>query len=375
MSALKNFKEVLLATPKEHLSQLDFLRFCAIVLVFFSHARQHFLFGSGVASWITDNPIIIGGWIGVDIFFVLSGFLIGGQLWKEYQNIGKINYKKFIIKRSLRIWPLFYTLLIVFLIYRGPLDKNWKYSDFYFLSNYFEEGGIKGSWSLSIEEQFYILIPIIFLLLTKFKLGLREGRWLCVVFFMLSPLIRYFNWKYITSYNLESVQLEIKHIYFPFHTHMDGLILGVLLSNIYVDKKLKNILNWKVVTLILFFLTLCFFVLRLKFRIYFNYSFFSCFFALTLWVILHVENFINKIFSLPIFSLVAKLSFGIYLVHREIMDQATLGVVKIGQSLPPAIHFIMYSSIMFFICIVISSLAYKFIEWPALRHRASLIRD
>lgn len=369
----KNFRDILLTNSKGRFSQLDFLRFCAIILVFLTHARQHFITDHGIPSWLTDHSIITGGWVGVDLFFVLSGFLIGGQLWKEFQIAGKINYKDFFIKRSLRIWPLFYAFLVAFLILRGPFDKNWAYSDFYFLSNYINEGGIKGSWSLSIEEQFYILMAFIFLILSRLKFSLSKGRLFCIFFLVLSPLLRYFSWKYALAYNSPSLRLEMKYIYFPFHTHMDGLILGVLLSNIYVDDTLKKLLNWKAVAGVLLAATLGSLMLRLNARIYFNYSFFAYLFGFALWVMIHTKSHLDKIFNLPIFALVAKLSFGIYLVHRELMVQASPNIIKIGESFSPAIHFIIYSSTMFLLSIFVTSLTYRFIEWPSLKYRKVLL--
>ncbi|MFA6236627.1 MAG: acyltransferase [Bacteriovorax sp.] len=375
MTFLKNFRDILLSNPKGHRSQLDFLRFWAIALVFLTHVRQHFVFDSGIPSWLSEHPILVGGWVGVDIFFVLSGFLIGGQLWKEFQSEGKINYKNFIIKRSLRIWPLFYSVLIIFLIIRGPFDQNWAYSDFYFLSNYIKEGGIKGSWSLSVEEQFYILMPLLFLVLSKLKFSLRSGRIFCILALIASPFLRYLSWKYALTHSPASPQLELKYIYFPFHTHMDGLMLGVLLSNIYVDEKLKHTLNWKPVAVILFIAAACSLVLRMNARIYFNYSFFAYFFGFALWVLLHTKTFLHKIFDWPIFSLVAKLSFGIYLVQRELMEQTSLSIIKIGQSFPPVIHFIIYSTVMFLLCMLVTALTYRFIEWPALEYRKNLLKN
>ena len=77
---------------------LDTLRFLAILLVLGFHVPYYH-------AWAT------AGWIGVDLFFVLSGFLISGLLFREFQTTGAINFWRFILRRGLKIWPPFYALL------------------------------------------------------------------------------------------------------------------------------------------------------------------------------------------------------------------------------------------------------------------------
>jgi peptidoglycan/LPS O-acetylase OafA/YrhL len=83
----------------DRLNGLDHLRAIAILLVMIFH------FGRGVPSWL--EPIQQIGWTGVDLFFVLSGYLIGFQLLKEYKNTGDLNFKRFYIKRFFRILPVY----------------------------------------------------------------------------------------------------------------------------------------------------------------------------------------------------------------------------------------------------------------------------
>ena len=107
------------------------------------------------------SPFVRWGWTGVDLFFVLSGLLIGTQLWRELDRTGDIRVGRFLLRRGLRIWPL-YTSLVVSIfgevVFLGR-DGSGLWSDAAYLSNYFH-CQIGGSWSLSTEEQFYILAPI-----------------------------------------------------------------------------------------------------------------------------------------------------------------------------------------------------------------------
>jgi len=163
---------------------LDLLRSVAIILVMLVHfVRRVYLFPSDsllghFASW---------GWNGVGLFFVLSGFLIGGRIIEEAQQ-GAFSFKKFYIKRFWRIFPPYYfSLLIVAVIFfAGYKDNNvtrlhigtqqfltdLTYHIFY-LQDYLSLHHIQGAlyFSLAIEEQFYILIPFVLFFLIRYKRG------------------------------------------------------------------------------------------------------------------------------------------------------------------------------------------------------------
>ncbi len=84
---------------------LDHLRAIAIILVMIFH------YGRGIPSWL--EPIKQVGWTGVDLFFVLSGYLIGFQLLKEYKDKNRIDFKQFYFKRLFRIIPAYLAVLIL----------------------------------------------------------------------------------------------------------------------------------------------------------------------------------------------------------------------------------------------------------------------
>ena len=90
------------ASGRFYLPQLDGLRFCAFLLVFLHHSPV-FPGGSRAAASVKDM-----GWVGVDLFFVLSAYLLIALLQREHAATGAIDFKKFFIRRALRIWPLFY---------------------------------------------------------------------------------------------------------------------------------------------------------------------------------------------------------------------------------------------------------------------------
>src|SRR5437867_1416823 len=152
------------ARPKRNQS-LDVLRCVAILLVLGRHLDYYPLWSKI-------------GWIGVDLFFVLSGFLVSGLLFHEFKEHGRINFRRFILRRGLKIWPAFYTyilitaVLVAFIQYHRAGAFPWRqfvttslFLRFYFPSDsrFFDH-----IWSLAVEEHFYLILPLaLFILLVS----------------------------------------------------------------------------------------------------------------------------------------------------------------------------------------------------------------
>ena len=86
--------------PRGNVPALDALRALAVGLVIATHFSAAFLKAGGSPNWFGRIPLVSGGRIGVDLFFVLSGYLIGGQLWRELRTRGKVSLGRFMIRRS-----------------------------------------------------------------------------------------------------------------------------------------------------------------------------------------------------------------------------------------------------------------------------------
>jgi peptidoglycan/LPS O-acetylase OafA/YrhL len=137
--------------------ELDALRFLAVALVLVRH------------FWVPPNapeglkPVLEvfqrGGWVGVDLFFVLSGFLISGLLFGEYQKHGNIRPARFLMRRALKIYPAFYFFLAFWILVglRAGFTLPWGkvLNEALFLQN-FRPGWRIHTWSLGVEEQFYL---------------------------------------------------------------------------------------------------------------------------------------------------------------------------------------------------------------------------
>ena len=118
------------------------------------------------------------GWIGVDLFFVLSGFLISGLLFIEYQTHGRIRFWRFVVRRGFKIWPSFYLMVGAFVAVSIVFhEDNWRsiVASLFFVQNYVPENVLPTivghTWSLAVEEHFYILLP---LLLTALSYNRRK---------------------------------------------------------------------------------------------------------------------------------------------------------------------------------------------------------
>ena len=142
--------------------QLDVLRGIAILLVLGAHSVLTPADGGHLR-----NPIMLWfrfGWTGVDLFFVLSGFLVGGLLMQEFRQSGRIGVLRFLIRRGFKIWPSYYAYLAITALVLYPLTgraiPSWQlmWPGLIHLQNYL--GTPFGhTWSLGVEEHFYLFLP------------------------------------------------------------------------------------------------------------------------------------------------------------------------------------------------------------------------
>lgn len=190
------------------------------------------------------------GWCGVDLFFVISGFLISGLLFQEYKRFGDIRLKTFWLRRGLKIYPAFYlyTLVqtVVYLLMFGKIPGvkspvRLALIDATFLSSYFE--GVSGhAWSLSVEEHFYFVLPIFLLILMKLRAKKQDP---------FSPIPVVFLLIAIASLSLRMVAKASSYndyysYLLPTHLRMDGLFCGVMIGYFFHFKPLvlARIARW-----------------------------------------------------------------------------------------------------------------------------------
>jgi peptidoglycan/LPS O-acetylase OafA/YrhL len=217
-------------TPLRREIELDFIRGVAILMVIDYHSPLGWMFKPFLLLGFTSAQNF--GWAGVDLFFVLSGLLVGGLLVKEWKVRGRINSGRFLIRRGLKIWPPYYTLLLLMLITRHrTLHQLW--GNLLNIQNYV--GGVAFTWSLAVEEHAYLILVLILGLAAKFGMRMRS------LFLLLAVLA--------VSVSVLRLVLTL-HGYNTFeatHTRIEGIFYGVMLAILYhyVPDTFRAIQNYR----------------------------------------------------------------------------------------------------------------------------------
>lgn len=206
------------APAVERIAGLDLIRAAAILAVMVHHFRHL----PGVPVWF--EWIGLRGYVGVDLFFVLSGWLIGGQLLREARQSGRLDMPAFWARRWFRTLPSYYAMLFL-LVATGRIAIGDTPTMTVFAQNYLDPLRWLLSWSLCIEEQFYLLLPVILGALLSARRSLRWAAVAVIVAF--SPVLRLFEFP---SMSRGSYANFLAYFYSPTHLRLDGLVLGVCVA-------------------------------------------------------------------------------------------------------------------------------------------------
>ncbi|GAB0155177.1 acyltransferase [Chryseobacterium sp. Alg-005] len=330
---------------------LDHLRAVAILLVLLYHYRAF-----GHPSWVDEYGRF--GWTGVDLFFVLSGFLISNILFKEIKEHNAINLKVFFIKRFFRIIPPYLFTLFLYFYFIGFREREalpplWKFITFTqnFGLDVIHEGTFSHAWSLCIEEQFYLVLPVILLILTRSKrLDCLKYITLCIILFAL--LCRLISWEKYIIPNLSTDHFWLEwymKIYYPTYTRLDGLATGVIIGYLYQysDNFRKFIFKYGNALLILGLFSLGFTFWVCNEQTSRNASIFG-FTLVALSYGLIVASAISPTSLLQknrvnISAQLANLSYAIYLSHK--------GIIHFTQSFLEIVHIQISGNAALFICL------------------------
>jgi peptidoglycan/LPS O-acetylase OafA/YrhL len=218
--------------------QLDGLRALAVLLVFGAHVKDSVLMrGShgdldgSQAGWIGQGILLWNraGWAGVDLFFVLSGFLVSGLLFAEYQRYGQIAPGRFLIRRGFKIYPAFYVLLLFTITAkaaRREVGLSKILNEIFFLQNY-GAGLCLHTWSLAVEEHFYLLLVAFIYLMQKraprATNPFRAVPWAVLISAILALALRILTTLYVTPYAVATHHT-------PTHLRLDSLMFGVFIA-------------------------------------------------------------------------------------------------------------------------------------------------
>ena len=330
--------------PENNRPVLDVFRSLAILLVIGYHVgmRGHYL---------------AFGWSGVDLFFVLSGYLIGTQLLRELYATRTIQAGAFILRRGFRIWPLYYffaALMIVSAVVsrglpvRAAVRASW--ADLLCVSNY-GRATIPGGWSLSTEEQFYILLPVLLLLGSKLvtpgKLMAIPMAWMALL-----PLSRWLSMKAGES-----------DLYSPFHIHSEGLAMGVVLAWAGLRRD-TQLTGWQRALVAAAALGVAL-LLRSIQPFLFAFTAYTIFFGAAVWLSLPCWP------PAPVrwqgFYVLSRLSYGVYLNHLLIF-QWIEPRLPAGFGLSPASFMACWLGVLL-LAMAAAFVTFAFVELPFLRLR------
>lgn len=340
-----------------YLPELDGLRGISILFVFIHHVYY---------------PHLSGGFLGVDIFFVLSGFLITSLLVEEWERTGSISLKKFYIRRALRLMPAVLTLVLVVLgyslifldvklahdVYQGiwltlSYVSNW----FYAFESVSVENPLGITWSLAIEEQFYLLWPL--LLSIAFKVRISR-RWLLatLVFFIFVIALQR---KYLAEHGAPALRL-----YYGSDMRADALLIGCLVGILSSWDSLPRNTMFQVSLKSLAALALAFLAYMVQTAVWYDPMLYQggglTLIALSIGVILMVIILRPPKMSLFVLRFrplvwVGRVSYGLYLWHWPLLSF----VYKIAPaSTDPKVRAV-------YLSLIITALSFYLIEKPFLR--------
>ena len=208
---------------------LDTLRALAILLVFVYHYRVF------VSRDVGFGLFSIVGWVGVDLFFVLSGYLIAGQLLAGVARGRALSLPGFYARRGLRTLPLFWVVLAAYFLFPAAMGGReppplWRFLTF--TQNFGLQPGTAFShaWSLCIEEQFYLVLPVLLLVGQRLGLGRRAGWTLLGTLILFGMTARGVLW---SRYGLEStgrIELYYPWVYYATLCRFDEFLPGVAIA-------------------------------------------------------------------------------------------------------------------------------------------------
>ncbi|MGJ0750634.1 acyltransferase family protein [Enterococcus durans] len=322
-----------------------------------------------------------GGYLGVPIFFVVSGYLITDLLRQEWEQDGKINIWQFYVRRMKRLYPGLAFLLItasayITLFQRGLLNnlRGVVVSSLLYVNNWWQinnglsyfdrfanESPFTHIWSLAVEAQNYLIWPVIFVLLMVF---VRKRKWIFYTVLGTSVLSA------ILMMILYTPGGDPTRVYYGTDTRLFSIWMGSALAFVWpstrlkknIPKQAKRILNLagliSLLALILFF----FFLDDHYSFVYYGGMFLvSIFCVILVAVTAHPGASLDRWLTNPVFTWIGKRSYGIYLYQFPVMIFYEAKVSDIAD------HVLIHTVIEISLILIISELSYRYIERPLAR--------
>ena len=350
---------------------LDGLRGIAVLAVIIYHA---------------DLGILPGGFLGVDIFFVLSGFLITSILIQEISKTGKIDRAQFYLRRIRRLMPALFLMLLFAVIASGlwahdaayPVRRdlpwaltfvvNWSYIFFdqsYFV-NISRPPMLQHLWSLAIEEQFYVIWPMVLILLTKTKLSMAKTRATIFLVALIGAVSSSLLMAYLSIKNGYPTPNDPSRVYFGTDTHSMGLLIGCAAAAVWSETRFKeqitpdrrsalNIFSLLPIAVIAYYIIR---ITEFDRGLYvYGFTIVSVASAVLVFLTTHPALRIGKLLSAKPLVWIGERSYGIYIWHWPIFMLLRPGI---DNSWPENLN----TLVRFVLLFVVSDISYRLIELP-----------
>jgi peptidoglycan/LPS O-acetylase OafA/YrhL len=176
----------------------------------------------------------------VDLFFVLSGYLIGNKLFSDIDSNGNIRFRHFYMNRAFRIFPAYLAAVAIYFslpeVQEGRgLQPLWRFLTFtQNLPIDLRANTFSHAWSLCVEEHFYLALPLLLYILFAKRLH-RGGGYILIGLIVLGILVRYVSWAELVEplFGRQRLGAAFKYLYYPTYTRLDGLIIGVAIAALF----------------------------------------------------------------------------------------------------------------------------------------------
>lgn len=356
--------------------ELDGLRCLAFALVFLHHSIQADALANLVTGPLKQVAIaaanfVSNGWMGVELFFVLSGFLLMSLLLKEREAFGKVNLKLFYARRILRIWPLYFTFLFAGMFMcclLAPGTPMWKHLAWFglFGGNFAMALGkswvvppMCPLWSLCVEEQFYLGLGILWLLLRGPGAILAASCLLCAA----SMICRHV-----------AVAMGVGHqmYYHNFFSHADPMFVGCILAFVWMRFENKLAHRRKVGTALTVCSSATLLVLACTVRD--TAMLISC--GAALWAVFMLGLLCGgagrELFRIPAVTRFGRLTYGMYVMHVFVICMYIRFTLPVANLSPVTCTLSALATLP--VTLLLAGLSWKYLEGPFndLRHKLSL---
>jgi peptidoglycan/LPS O-acetylase OafA/YrhL len=339
------------AAPKGREIELDFIRGIAILLVIDFHSVHPLLLAPFL--WLGFPNF---GWAGVDLFFVLSGFLVGGLLVKERKLRGRIDSRRFLIRRGFKIWPQYYSYLAIMLL-SGHRSLHSLWGNLLNVQNYV--GGVAHTWTLAVEEHAYILLVVILCLATV----QRPMRQVFLLLLTIAVAV------VANSFVLNALGFNI---FTRTDTRVDGIIFGVLLAILYhhAPETFWRLQRARISLLAILLITLSFFRWEphAPWCAPVNYLLADLSGVSVLLLLYHHNPHLAKAKWYRLIAQIGLYSYGIYLWHVSVMEPIQVATKR----LPGTLGLVLEYAAPPIAGVLMGVLFTKVIEFPALKVRDRL---